>query len=85
MLNRCAARAIDVVVVWMHCDLDSMRDYLQSRGAARDSWKLRAWDEYTATVDLSLRPRCDHIVVDNRLNAATSLADQARSLVDRAR
>jgi predicted kinase len=85
MLNRCAARAIDVAVVWMHCDLESMRDYLQSRGAARDSWKLRAWDEYTATVDLSLRPRCDHIVVDNRLNAAISLADQARSLVERAR
>jgi transposase len=62
-----------------------MREYLQARGAARDTWKLTAWDEYTATVDLSLRPRCDHIVVDNRLNAATSLAEQARSLVARAR
>jgi transcriptional regulator with XRE-family HTH domain/predicted kinase len=85
MLNRCAERAIDVAVVWMHCDLDSMRDYLQSRGAARDTWKLTAWEEYAATVDLSLRPRCDHIVVDNRLNAATSLAEQARSLVAQAR
>jgi transcriptional regulator with XRE-family HTH domain/predicted kinase len=85
MLNRCAARAIDVAVVWMHCDLGSMRDYLQSRGAARDAWKLSAWDQYAATVDLSLRPRCDHIVVDNRLNAATSLAEQARSLVARTR
>jgi len=85
MLNRCAERAIDAAIVWMHCDLDSMRDYLQSRGAARDTWKLSAWDEYSATVDLSLRPRCDHIVVDNRLNAATTLAEQARGLVARAR
>jgi predicted kinase len=85
MLNRCAERAIDVTVVWMHCDLETMRDYLQSRGAARDTWKLTSWDEYAATVDLSLRPRCDHIVVDNRLNAATSLAEQARGLVARTR
>lgn len=85
MLNRCAARAIDVTVVWLHCDLDSMHEYLQSRGAARDTWKLSAWEQYAATVDLSLRPRCDHIVVDNRLNAATSLAEQARSLVARTR
>jgi hypothetical protein len=62
-----------------------MRDYLQSRGAARDSWKLTSWDEYAATVDLSLRPRCDHIVVDNCLNAVTSLAEQARGLVARTR
>jgi predicted kinase/transcriptional regulator with XRE-family HTH domain len=81
MLNRCAERAIDVTVVWMQCDLGTMRDYLQVRGAARDTWKLTAWDEYAETVDVSLRPRCDHIVVDNRLNAATSLAEQARSLV----
>lgn len=85
MLNRCAARAIDVTVVWVHCDLESMREYLQSRGAARDTWKLSAWDEYAESIDLSLRPRCDHIVVDNRLNAATSLADQAQSLVARTR
>lgn len=85
MLNRCAERAIDVTVVWMHCDLGTMRDYLQSRGAARDSWKLTSWEEYAATVDLALRPRCDHVVVDNCLNAATSLAEQARSLVARTR
>jgi predicted kinase/transcriptional regulator with XRE-family HTH domain len=85
MLNRCAERAIDVTVVWMQCDLGTMRDYLQARGAARDTWKLTTWDEYAATVELSLRPRCDHIVVDNRLNAATSLAEQARSLVARTR
>lgn len=85
MLNRCAECASDVAVVWVHCDLGSMREYLQSRAAARDTWKLSCWDEYAATVDLALRPLCDHIVVDNRLNAATSLAAQAHRLVSRTR
>lgn len=85
MLNRCAERAIDVAVVWVHCDIGSMYDYLQSRSAARDTWKLAAWHRYAATVDLSLQPRCDHIVVDNRLNATTSLAEQAHRLVAQAR
>jgi hypothetical protein len=31
-----------------------------------------------ATIDLELRPVVPHLVVDNRMGAAVSLADQAR-------
>jgi predicted kinase/transcriptional regulator with XRE-family HTH domain len=78
--NRCTACGTDVAVVWVSCDSASMHEYLTSRGAARDAWKLAYWDDYLASIDLDLVPCCRHAVVDNRNNAATSLADQAREL-----
>lgn len=81
--NQCAARAADVCVVWVECDEESMYDYLAFRGAARDAWKLECWEEYLSTIDLSLHPRCAHFVVDNRLNATISMAEQAVSLAAR--
>jgi predicted kinase len=81
--NSCAARSASMAVVWMECDLDSMQQYLRSRGAARDTWKMTSWDEYAKHVDLNLRPRCQHLAVDNRLNATTSLAERAREIVGR--
>ncbi|MGH3922868.1 MAG: AAA family ATPase [Pseudonocardiaceae bacterium] len=74
--NQCAARDGEVTVVWVECDEESMYDYLSFRGAARDAWKLECWDDYLATIDLSLHPRCAHFVVDNRLNATVSMAEQ---------
>ncbi|MGW2698539.1 AAA family ATPase [Streptomyces sp. NPDC001340] len=80
LVNRCEARGVTVAVVWMLCDLDTMREYIGFRSAARDSWKLRNWDEYAATIDLDLRPAVPHLVVDNRLGAAISLTDQVRQV-----
>jgi hypothetical protein len=45
-------------VVWMACDPDSMRDYLEARDAARDTWKLSFWDDYLTTIDPGQRPLC---------------------------
>ncbi|MFF0754581.1 AAA family ATPase [Streptomyces sp. NPDC004267] len=78
LTNYCASKGVDVVSIWVHCDLESMREHIVLRSAARDSWKLARWDEYAATVDVNLRPSVPHLVVDNRLGAAISLADQAR-------
>ncbi|MFD9511281.1 AAA family ATPase [Streptomyces mirabilis] len=78
LTNRCNAMGVDVFPVWVRCDEESMREYITFRSAARDAWKLSRWDEYTATIDLELRPAVPHLVVDNRLGAAVSLADQAR-------
>ncbi|WP_322756427.1 AAA family ATPase [Frankia sp. Cas3] len=83
--SRCGTRGVEIAVVWMRCDVDSMRDYLETRDAARDSWKLSYWDEYVASVNLDQRPACTHFVVDNGRHAKTNLADQARQLASRVR
>jgi len=60
-----------------------MYDYMSYRGAARDAWKLGHWDEYLEIVDTNFAPPVAHYKVDNRLNAAVALADQAASIVRR--
>ncbi len=81
--NRCAAYRARFSVVWMRCDAESMRDYIVFRGAARDSWKIANWDDYLDTIDPEFTPPFDHHSVDNRLNAAVALADQAREVAAR--
>ncbi|MFD8789424.1 AAA family ATPase [Streptomyces vinaceus] len=78
LTNRCTAAGVDVIPIWVSCDEDSMLEYITARSAARDAWKLSRWEEYTATIDLDLRPVVPHMVVDNRMGGAISLADQAR-------
>ncbi|NEC13191.1 AAA family ATPase [Streptomyces sp. SID8014] len=78
LTNKAAALGVDVFPVWVRCDEESMREYITFRSAARDAWKLQRWDEYMSTIDLDLRPAVPHLVVDNRLGTAVSLADQAR-------
>ncbi|WP_203665550.1 AAA family ATPase [Streptomyces parvus] len=81
LTNRCEARGVSVSIVWIKCDVETMREYIGFRSAARDSWKLQHWDEYVKTVDVELRPVVDHLVVDNRLGAAISLTDQVRQVL----
>jgi predicted kinase len=79
--NRCRSKRVSVVTIWVQCDPDSMREYIEFRGAARDMWKMEAWDEYVQTLDLDLRPQGPHFVVDNRLGAAVALVDEARDVL----
>lgn len=60
-----------------------MYDYLSHRSAARDAWKLSNWEEYLTTIDPDFEPAFPHYTVDNRLNAAVALADQARDVASR--
>jgi predicted kinase len=81
LTNRCASLGVDVAPIWVQCDPESMREYISFRSAARDAWKLQRWDEYIKTIDVNLRPAVPHLVVDNRLGTAISLADQARHAI----
>jgi predicted kinase len=83
LTNRCAAMNVDVAVVWVRCDLESMREYIEFRGAARDAWKLANWDTYAATLDTETSPATAHITVDNRVGAAISFADKTRDTLKR--
>jgi len=79
---QCQALPADLTIVWVACDGESMRSYLKHRGAARDSWKLSHWDDYTASIDLGYQPPHDHVRIDNSLGSRP-LHDQARELVER--
>jgi predicted kinase/DNA-binding XRE family transcriptional regulator len=81
--NRCTALGAVFTVVWVKCDPESMYDYVTFRGAARDTWKIANWEAYLATIDSSFEPVVPHYTVDNRLNAAVALADQARDIAMR--
>lgn len=83
LTNRCAARGIDVAVVWVRCDPDSMREYIEFCGAPRDAWKLKNWETYVSGLNTDTSPETAHITVDNRLGAAISLADQTRETLKR--
>jgi predicted kinase len=85
MKKRCANAGAAIAVVWLRCDIDSQRDYLESRDAARDTWKLSYWDEYVATIEPDQRPVCTHYVVDNSRHARSNLAEHARRLASRIR
>ncbi|MCX4778696.1 AAA family ATPase [Streptomyces sp. NBC_01264] len=79
--NRCRSKRVSVATIWVECDPESMREYIEFRGAARDAWKMEAWDEYISTVDMELRPQGPHFIVDNRLGAAVALVDEARDVL----
>lgn len=81
--NRCATHRARLNVVWMKCDEESLRDYISFRGAARDTWKLSNWADYRDTIDPDFDPPFEHYTVDNQLNTAVALADQAREIAAR--
>jgi predicted kinase/transcriptional regulator with XRE-family HTH domain len=83
--NRMRRHNVSMSAVWVKCDVQSMYDYIAHRGAARDAWKLSNWEEYLTSIDPDFEPSFPHYTVDNRLNAAVALADQAREIALRVR
>ena len=79
--NRCRSKRVSVATIWVECDPESMREYIEFRGAARDAWKMQEWDDYIAGLDLTMRPQGPHFVVDNRLGAAVALVDEAKDVL----
>lgn len=78
--NRMRRHNASISAIWVKCDVQSMYDYIAHRGAARDAWKLSNWEDYLASIDPDFEPPFPHYTVDNRLNAAVALADQAREI-----
>lgn len=63
--TRLNAAGVGLTLVWVRCDASTMHTYLKRRGAARDTGKLSAWDDYIAGIDLDFQPAADHVVIDN--------------------
>ncbi|MFI7452748.1 AAA family ATPase [Nonomuraea sp. NPDC049714] len=76
LTDQCTAMSVEVTIIWMRCDVASMRRHIELRGAPRDAWKLANWDAYASGLDIDNSPPSAHITVDNRFGAAISLIHQ---------
>lgn len=71
---------IDLTIVWVRCDVDTMRYYLNRRGAARDTNKLEDWADYVAGLDLAYEPHGPHVIVENSGSSEPLMAQVDRML-----
>jgi predicted kinase len=72
-----------VHLVWIRSDAATLRHRLANRGLARDAAKRAGFAAFTASMRLDTEPAVPHLAIDNRLAAATPLADQVASLAAR--
>jgi len=70
-----------VRLIWVRADADTLRHRLIARESGRDSGKLADFAAFTARMRLGDPPAVPHAVIDNRLTAVTSLADQLAALI----
>ncbi|WP_169814043.1 hypothetical protein [Actinomadura kijaniata] len=73
---------MEIAALWINSDLGTMHEYIETRDAPRDRWKLSHWDEYASTLTEDPPPGVT-ATIDNRLGAAVSLADQTRATLRR--
>ncbi|MFD8497969.1 GntR family transcriptional regulator [Amycolatopsis sp. NPDC059657] len=76
------ALGVELRVIWVRTDADSMLVYLKRRGAARDTHKLEHWDEYVANVRFDFTPEMPHHVLDNSIQDPP-LQTQVEQLLER--
>ena len=74
-----------VRLVWVRSDAATLRHRLIARASERDTAKLAAFPAFTARMQLDDIPTAPHAVIDNRLAAGESLADQVAALAVAAR
>lgn len=78
LMHHCATVNAQLDIVWVGADPETMHTYLQKRDAARDTWKLNHWNDYLTQTDITMRPQIPHFYVDNSLNSAVQLIDEAQ-------
>lgn len=55
----------EVVVIWVHCELDLIHQRMIDRNSDRDKWKIENWGEYVKARDFSI-PQVEGIhVIEN--------------------
>lgn len=71
---------VNLTIVWVYCDPDTMLTYVRRRGAARDAVKLADWPSYLNGINIDFRPVGAHVVIDN-CASGVPLQVQAKNLV----
>jgi len=70
-----------VRLLWVRSDAATLRDRLAARGLPRDAAKLADFERFLASMRLGTEPAAPHVTIDNRLGAATPVADQVRAVL----
>lgn len=73
----CDLKRCNLTFVWVHCDTETLKGRIVSRGAPRDRWKLLNWSEWAEYLGEPVL-RTGDLRVDNSAHAISSL----RSAVD---
>jgi predicted kinase len=72
-----------VRLIWVRSDAATLRQRLTERGLERDAAKLADLAAFGASMRLDSVPAAPHLVIDNRLSAATTLPAQVAAIVTR--
>lgn len=72
-----------VRLLWVRSDPASLRHYLTTRNFERDSMKLANFDAFLASMRLDTEPAVEHITIDNRRSASSSLNEQVQAIFNR--
>ena len=49
--EKLAKLGAELVLIWIHTDIEVVHQRMVSRNSERDTWKIEHWDEYVATQD----------------------------------
>ena len=47
--KKLAAKNAELVLIWIHTDIEVVHKRMVTRNSERDTWKIEHWDEYVAT------------------------------------
>ena len=51
MRKKLAIKNAELCIIWVHTDIEVVRQRMVARNSERDTWKIEHWDEYVATQD----------------------------------
>lgn len=78
----CEVKGVNLTVVWVQCDPETLKGRIVARGAARDRWKLVNWAEWVRSLaEPPLRP--SDLRVDNSANSTSPMCSAVDELVER--
>ena len=64
--QKLASYEAELVLIWVHCDLELIHHRMKVRNSERDKWKLQNWDEYVKTKDNSIPELREIFLVENK-------------------
>lgn len=60
-----AEKGAELAVVWVHTDIDVVKQRMIDRDSDRDTWKIENWDEYVKTQDYSAPENLKELIIFN--------------------